>query len=560
MTTRSKSEEVLKHLMENVLVQSSDSDLSKALERDRVDSFPALMSMTKDEIEMLTFAGNDGKIVPLHRSKQSLVRALKSFIYYNQELGKTEYLNLTEDDFNIYRVEDYNPDDPHKPVKSTATSSASRKGKPTPNQRPPAEDFKKSIKRNTSDYIVLKQDKQWDDWLRSTMATARSHACDEVLNPAYKPKGQEDIDLFTEKQKFMYSVFDKCLQTDMGKYFVRQHDGDSDAQAIFRKLSQYATASTQAALESSDLLAYITTATFTDLNWRGTTQSFILNWCDKLRKWEKMVPLKDHFTGPVKKVMLENAVSGVEDLHNVKTAGDREVSHGKPPLTYQQYKSLLLSAASNHDRKLGLTRKRNKQRVFQHEQSDDNDIFDIDTDINTLDINATNHQPTSSRPFRPSMKKEQWNSLNSEEKALWDHFSPTTKAMILGYSRPKPSPLSMNLHDMSAAEYISMFHSQDTPEDATDDKDEFLDAQSDHTDEESNEEKGDILAYATKQSLPPGDLRRVLSSASGKKTPPKLRKNEPDNTSAHTMTINGKQYHQVNTYETTTYHVSKHAA
>ena len=141
MTTRSKAQEIFKHLMENVLVQSSDSDLSKALERGRVDSFPALMSMTKDEIEMLTFAGNDGKIVPLHRSKQSLVRALKSFIYYNQELGKTEYLNLSEDDFNIYRMEDYNPDDPHKPVKSTSISSMSEKSKPTNNHRPPAENF-----------------------------------------------------------------------------------------------------------------------------------------------------------------------------------------------------------------------------------------------------------------------------------------------------------------------------------------------------------------------------------------------------------------------------------
>ena len=285
MTTRSKAQEIFKHLMENVLVQASDSDLSKAMERDRIDSFPALMSMTKEEIETLTYAGGDGKSLLLHRSKQSLIRALKSFINYNQELGNNEYLDLTEEDFNTYRVESYNPDDPHKPFKSTATSSASRKGKPTSNNRPPAEDFKKSIKRNKSDYTVLTQDKQWDDWLRSTRATAATHDCDEVLNSTYKPKGQENIDLFEEKQKFMYSVFDKCLQTDMGKHYVRQHDKDSDAQAIFRKLSKYATKSTQAALESSELLTYITTATFTNMNWRGTTQSFILNWCDKLRKY-----------------------------------------------------------------------------------------------------------------------------------------------------------------------------------------------------------------------------------------------------------------------------------
>ena len=141
MASRSKAEGIFKHLIENVLVQSSDSDLNKALEQDRVDSFPALMSMTKEEIETLTYTGDDGKIATIHRSKQSLIRALKSFIYYNQELGNTDYLNLTEDDFNMYRVEDYNPDDPHKPVKSTSISSMSEKSKPTNNHRPPAENL-----------------------------------------------------------------------------------------------------------------------------------------------------------------------------------------------------------------------------------------------------------------------------------------------------------------------------------------------------------------------------------------------------------------------------------
>ena len=151
----------------------------------------------------------------------------------------------------------------------------------------------------------------------------------------------------------------------------------------------YATGSTQVALESSNLLSYIITSTFTDANWRGTTQSFILNWCDKLRKYEKLIPAKDHFTDPVKKIMLENAVRGVEDLHNVKTKGDHDVAHGKSPLTYQQYKHLLLSAAATHDEKLGLARTRNKQRVFLHDQSDNNDNFDIDTDVSMLEINTT---------------------------------------------------------------------------------------------------------------------------------------------------------------------------
>ena len=86
------------------------------------------------------------KVVSLYRSKCALVRALKLFICYNQQLGKTEYLNLTEDNFNLYQIEDYNPDNPDRPSKSTVPSSGSRKGNHMFNHWLSAEDFKKSMK------------------------------------------------------------------------------------------------------------------------------------------------------------------------------------------------------------------------------------------------------------------------------------------------------------------------------------------------------------------------------------------------------------------------------
>ena len=51
--------------------------------------------------------------------------------------------------------------------------------------------------------------------------TAQSHGCEEILDPSYKPSTSEENNLFIEKQKFFYSVFQECLQTDMGKHYVR---------------------------------------------------------------------------------------------------------------------------------------------------------------------------------------------------------------------------------------------------------------------------------------------------------------------------------------------------
>lgn len=76
------------------------------------------------------------------------------------------------------------------------------------------------------------------------------------------------------KQKFMYSVFEEMLQTDMGKYFVRLHEADFDAQAVFRKLSAYAKESTQASIDTADLLSYITSVKLHTLNWKGSTTFF----------------------------------------------------------------------------------------------------------------------------------------------------------------------------------------------------------------------------------------------------------------------------------------------
>ena len=40
------------------------------------------------------------------------------------------------------------------------------------------------------------------------------------------------------------------------------------------------------------------------------------------------------------------------------------------------------------------------------------------------------------KPFRPSMTRDQWNSLSAEDKVVWDSFSPQTKATILGFKKP----------------------------------------------------------------------------------------------------------------------------
>ena len=61
------------------------------------------------------------------------------------------------------------------------------------------------------------------------------------MDPDYNPSTQEEKDLFKEKQKYMYLVAIKILQTDRGIFFVGQHKVDRDAQKVFEKVIAFYT-------------------------------------------------------------------------------------------------------------------------------------------------------------------------------------------------------------------------------------------------------------------------------------------------------------------------------
>jgi hypothetical protein len=93
----------------------------------------------------------------------------------------------------------------------------------------------------------------------------------------------KDIALFDEKQKYMYLVLEQILQrTVEGKVIVRSHDADRNARLIYSEFLQVMTQSTEAMMDSGELLSHLATAKISDGSWRGITKIFILNWIDKL--------------------------------------------------------------------------------------------------------------------------------------------------------------------------------------------------------------------------------------------------------------------------------------
>ena len=145
-------------------------------------------------------------------------------------------------------------------------------------------------------------------------------------------------------------------------------------------------------MESSTLLSYITSVRLGNGEWKGTTEAFILNWINQVRLYERQVPDSDHFSDGQKRVMLENAVHGLSELRQVKNNADLEKTKTGQTLRFDQYTSLLLSAAAAYDSQFAT--KRIKHQVFSHEVFDhddpnsscDSESFDIETPVSTLQI------------------------------------------------------------------------------------------------------------------------------------------------------------------------------
>ena len=100
----------------------------------------------------------------------------------------------------------------------------------------------------------------------SKLVTATIHSCEEVLDPHYMLDMMKIAkDWFNRnnfgstEQYFMYSVFNKVLQSDMGKTVVRRHAPTLNAQSVQREFESHMSTSSKRLNERQRLYAYVST-------------------------------------------------------------------------------------------------------------------------------------------------------------------------------------------------------------------------------------------------------------------------------------------------------------
>ena len=285
MTTRSSAASALSHVVCVLFGEPEDGVLMLRLGYESIVDPLHLITYEDDQLADFQVPVGD-RIKPVPKHLINMCRIFREFCIHRARNGRpvmlaSAVLAVTEEEFNTYR---FSPD--YHAARSTSmgnvstptTVSASSSSGPSSSvsSHSPVSDFQKGIKRDITHFKELKDPKHWDEWRRSTVALARAQGVDEVLNPDYTPSGSDAQLLFQEKQKYMYSVFERVLLTDKGKSIVRAYEETSDAQAVYRLMVEDAKESMNVQLDSADLLAYITSARLGDgSTWRGTSSKLI---------------------------------------------------------------------------------------------------------------------------------------------------------------------------------------------------------------------------------------------------------------------------------------------
>ena len=225
--------------------------------------------------------------------------------------------------------------------------------------------FKKGIKREITAYPSLKDERYFDGFKRSLFIVAKTHECSDVLDPTYTPGSEpEEQELFEAKQTFMFSVFNTNLQTDMGKTIVRRHLASTDAQAVWKELSEHMMTSSKGASEKRRLTQYVTNTVLDD-NFKGTTEQFVLHFNEQFRQLEEISEDDERLPSSVKLTLLQTAVRSINDLRIVETLDEfQSTTHGhgsSTSLSFDTYYDLLINACVRYDKtkKANIGKRRN---------------------------------------------------------------------------------------------------------------------------------------------------------------------------------------------------------
>ena len=138
----------------------------------------------------------------------------------------------------------------------------------------------------------------------------------------------------------------------------------TDAQAVWKEISEHMRTSSKGASEKRRLTQYVTNTVLDD-NLKGPTEQFVLHFNEQFRQLEEISEDDERLPSTVKLTLLQTAVRSINDLMIVETLDEfQSTTHGhgsSTSLSYDTYYDLLINACVRYDKtkKANIGKRRN---------------------------------------------------------------------------------------------------------------------------------------------------------------------------------------------------------
>ena len=300
----------------------------------------------------------------LYLTQESQISTISD--YTDDPLDDSNFMTITRAQYRTWRMNDISS----SPIESQRPSFNAKSQNVLNPTSSNLLSFKRAIKRDISAYPILKDEKYFEAFKRSLKVTAKTHNCEEVLDPNYfPPRDRESQELFQLKQDFMFSVFNHCLKSDMGKTLVRKFDRTMDAQRVWTEFEKHMTHSSKGRAEKRRLHTYVTT-TVLDHSWRGTTEQFVLHYHEQFRQLDDVSNNEEILPSATKMTLLQTAVQAIPELRIVETMEEfMALSHHDHTsnLEYEHYFSSLQNACIRYNKANKAKQSSAARAVYQHD-------------------------------------------------------------------------------------------------------------------------------------------------------------------------------------------------
>ena len=440
------------------------------------------IALTDDKIKALKYTDEKGNSRDLIPGVYKKIMQTRNFVHYVIERESTTSNNIWRDGiydektFRTWVAEDR--DRANTPLKPENNTSKILSTPSTPKvdfkKSDPSSDFRKTIKKDKSNYPILEDDKTWMVFYRKFVIVANTEGLDKQLDEKYKPYSDENIALDEMENKYFYGVLDHCVRSDKGKQIIRNYGysspGGPNARKAWAELVKIMSTSIKANFLKAEIWEFLSTARFGENVANTTAEHFIMTYLEKFRILDDLSEPSEYLPDQTRFTLLYTALSKVEEFRSVRAAMD---VHGKPN-DYTLFVSMIEKAAVSYDK--NRSKANGKQKVNMMKQSsgsyrdEEEEEFDakegdiyggIDIDHEQLLINQTfQRKQGMNNPNQPMerLPKELWVQLDQQaqdtiRKFIGNQNFPTGNQKKLLPSKPNTPPTrKLNAHEFGQEE------------------------------------------------------------------------------------------------------------